>query len=684
MSTPAPQSALETHSSVPRLHTLTTSNVNLPSSNESNDTFNSASILESRLVDIHPPVFEDDEDGTGSETMEPLTPSSDTHPPMFHHHDPFERTTVDAAVPAVTSEKPLIINTAATPPPTTPKTVPTARTVDSQRLTSSAAKPRPQPAKRTASKSIRSLFRRSTSSRGNIPNTSAEEGYTDTSETLKPFSLFTSKQNTPSTSQSNTPPSPQSPTDTGSHDQQWEKQSSSPEPWTKDKLRSSTGLGLKEKGRIMFSTNGSQKPNGPAALKRSTSMTGAPFFKPDNSITRPAATGVGLKARRMSTSLPDDFTVDTVELNNEFTSGSKIPGKRKQVGKGATATVKLMVRKGGSDELYAVKEFRKKGQNENEDEYVKKVKSEYSIAKSLHHPNIVESIRLCTHSGRWNHVMEYCGQGELFALVEKRYFKLEDRLCLFKQLVRGVDYLHAHGIAHRDIKLENLLMTNEGHLKITDFGVSEVFCGEHPGLRGANGECGKNMTEEKRRCAPGICGSLPYIAPEVLAKQGDYDPCPLDVWSCAIVFLAMKYSASPWLSAEPKHEHYRKFCAGWNAWLSTHPDGVISSDDPDDMPKCGMAFGKLESPAMKRLMLRMLNPIPEKRIWIQDVMKDRWFKTIDCCSVGDYSAKETGIDAAGKKSCKLAAKASIKKKHNHLPPVKHTMPQYSFDMGDGY
>lgn len=224
----------------------------------------------------------------------------------------------------------------------------------------------------------------------------------------------------------------------------------------------------------------------------------------------------------MSTSLPDDFDVDTVELHDEFTSGSLVPGKRgKLVGKGATATVKLMIRKGGStDQVFAVKEFRKKGQKEEESEYVNKVKSEYSIAKSLRHPNIVQSIRLCTHHGRWNHVMEFCPQGEIFTLVQKRYLTLEDNLCLFKQLLRGVAYLHGHGIAHRDIKLENLLMTNEGHLKITDFGVSEVFCGEHPGVRAARGECGINMGD-CRLCAPGICGSLPYIAPEVLEKKGE-------------------------------------------------------------------------------------------------------------------------------------------------------------------
>ncbi len=449
----------------------------------------------------------------------------------------------------------------------------------------------------------------------------------------------------------------------------------------------------------MFSTM--NKPQRPGSRKRSTSMTGLPFFEPDNYISMPAATGVGLKARRMSTSLPDDFNVDTVELTKEFTSPSILPGKRgKMIGKGATATVKLMIRKGGpADHVYAVKEFRKKGQKEDQDEYEKKVKSEFSIARSLHHPNIVESVRLCTHSGRWNHVMEYCPQGELFALVEKRYFKLEDRLCLFKQLLRGVAYLHAHGVAHRDIKLENLLMTNEGHLKITDFGVSEVFCGEHPGIRAARGECGTNM-KEFRRCSPGICGSLPYIAPEVLEKKGkqiihhrwggkltssagDYDPRALDVWSCAIVFLTMTFCGSPWPSAERSHPFYQKFAAGWDTWLAKQTDGVIT-DDADGMPKCGPIFANLDSPAIKRLMLKMLNPNPDRRILIHDALNDRWVKIIDCCSVEDYGAKEQAIDAAGSKSCKLASKLGIKKMHNHLPPTKQRMPQHRFDMGDGW
>jgi serine/threonine protein kinase len=237
------------------------------------------------------------------------------------------------------------------------------------------------------------------------------------------------------------------------------------------------------------------------------------------------AAGTGLKARRLSTVLPDEFHVETVELEKEYKTSSFVPGRRgKTIGNGATATVKLMLKKHNSNNVaYAVKEFRKREKGEDELEYVKKVKSEYTIAKSLHHPNIVHTVQLCTSKGRWNHVMEYCQFGEIFDIVQRGFFREKfttaDRLCLFKQLLRGVDYLHSHGIAHRDIKLENLLLSSEGYLKISDFGVSEVFCGEHPGLRTAHGQCGQNMGSI-RRCAPGICGSLPYIAPEVLEKNG--------------------------------------------------------------------------------------------------------------------------------------------------------------------
>lgn len=386
-----------------------------------------------------------------------------------------------------------------------------------------------------------------------------------------------------------------------------------------------------------------------------------------------AETGIGLKSRRMSLNLPDDFTVDVVELYSEYSDQSKILGRRgKSVGKGATANVKLMSRKGCAGEIYAVKEFRGKSSNEKSEDYEKKVKSEYSIAKSVHHPNIVETFRLCTHNGRWNHVMEFCEQGDLFSLVNQKYLAKNDhqgdRLCLFKQLIQGLSYLHSNGIAHRDIKLENLLITKDSKLKITDFGVSEVFAGIHPGLRAAGGQCGKDM-QEVRLCAPGICGSPPYIAPEVIAKNGEYDPRPLDVWGAAIVMLCMCANGCLWEKAVPGSSPlYDDLVRGWAKWNTRHSDGSSPDISESDYPHVSFFDNHINPPALRRVLLTMLNPDPSKRVTMAQVSQNRWLKKIECCQIDSYDDPAVIIDASKSNSC---GKMSRVVQHNHLPPSHH-------------
>ncbi len=375
--------------------------------------------------------------------------------------------------------------------------------------------------------------------------------------------------------------------------------------------------------------------------------------------------------------------MDTCELDDEFVSASKIR-RRKEIGKGASSTVRIMVRRKEKNSCqYAVKEFRKRSLKESQEEYVRKVKSEYTIAKSLTHPNVVQTVRLCTHHGKWNHVMEYCQQGELFSLVDRRYFKLEDKYCIFKQLLRGVGYLHDHGIAHRDIKLENLLMTDDGHIKITDFGVSEVFSGDHPGLAASRGLCGQRM-RECRKSSPGICGSLPYIAPEVSAKETEYDPTKQDVWSCAILFLTLMHNGNPWRSVNKNERNYALFLEGWQAFLE-HSQGT--SIDENDFPQCGPLFNSLPTNSQRRCILKMLHPDPEKRCSIEAALHDRWIKHIDCCSPEPQDMNDgmngSGLDVSKMGCDKVAAKMKVQVKHDHLAPPLKRLPQHRFDMGDG-
>lgn len=385
--------------------------------------------------------------------------------------------------------------------------------------------------------------------------------------------------------------------------------------------------------------------------------------------------GTGLKARRLSLSLPDDFLVDVVELYSEYSDQNKVLGRKgKSIGRGATANVRLMTKKGGpSNEFYAVKEFRGKSTTEKAEDYEQKVKSEFSIAKSAHHPNIVETFRLCTHNGRWNQVMEFCDQGDLFGLVSQKYLSQNihrvDRICLFKQLVQGLNYLHGHGIAHRDVKLENLLITKNSKLKITDFGVSEVFAGVHPGLRAAGGQCGKDMGEV-RMCAPGMCGSPPYVAPEVIAKGGEYDPRPLDVWGAAIVMLCMTANGVLWPEAKPgSSPPYDDLLGGWTKWNARHSDISSPSITEADYPHVSFFDQFINPPALRRLLLTMLNPDPARRVSMAAVASNRWMKNVECCQIDSYDDPTVIIDASKSSTCLKNITKIVQ--HNHLPPPKH-------------
>ncbi|KXX76245.1 Serine/threonine-protein kinase PRR2 [Madurella mycetomatis] len=494
------------------------------------------------------------------------------------------------------------------------------------------------------------------------------------------------------TTRSNSPPSPSSPLEiaVGTREEASKPMVPGSDAFFKKKTRASTGFSLRSRPLL---ANGSSAGPSRQELQLRRRASSFDYTKQEEAVTGgtekgihmerslwglPAETGTGVKARRMSLSLPDDFTVDVAELSAEFEYQHKLLGRHgKHLGKGATSKVTLMVSKNGG-ELYAVKEFRGKSSSETKEEYEKKIKSEYTLAKSLHHPNIVDTIRLCIDRGRWNHVMEYCEDGDLFALVNKKYLKTEDRekdrLCLFKQLVNGIHYLHSNGIAHRDIKLENLLITKECRLKITDFGVSEVFSGIHPGLREAGGQCGKNMVDV-RRCAPGICGSLPYISPEVLKKSGDYDPRGLDVWSSAIVMVNLIFGGPLWHKAEVTKENasgqdtYAKLVRGWERWTEKRAGSDDMAITDMDYPHVWVFDNFVKPPALRRVLLQMLNPDPEKRISIANVVNNRWVKNIECCQPDSFDEPNaaTMIDAS-KKACQTRVSGKKIYCHNHLPP----------------
>ncbi|OJJ48319.1 hypothetical protein ASPZODRAFT_63011 [Penicilliopsis zonata CBS 506.65] len=350
----------------------------------------------------------------------------------------------------------------------------------------------------------------------------------------------------------------------------------------------------------------------------------------DHEQQPPHPPSAGLKLRSTDLETSQEISVDFCKLHAEYVNSSRIPGRRgKEVGVGTTSTVRVMYEKGSSKTtLFAVKEFRKCAPEEDKKEYERCIKSEFSIAVSLDHPNIVKTVRLCVHNGLWNQVMEYCSRGELFEIARRKYIRVEDQMCFFKQILQGVAYLHDKGIAHRDIKLENILLTEEGHLKITDFGVATIFRRSHPGMESASEQDPKD-SGEIRRCKPGFCGSLPYVAPEVLAEK-DYDPRAIDVWSCGIVCVAILMTGKPWNAALPEEPRYAQFLKGWEDFAKLKAGGNPTITGLD-IPSCGPYFKAIRKPSLLRLVLKMLHPDPKYRISIHTALRQRWVRDIECC-----------------------------------------------------
>jgi serine/threonine protein kinase len=144
--------------------------------------------------------------------------------------------------------------------------------------------------------------------------------------------------------------------------------------------------------------------------------------------------------------------------------------------------------------------------------------------------------------------MEYAPY-DLFSVVMSGKMSRPEIYCVFRQIVDGVDYLHGMGLAHRDLKLDNCVMTANNIVKLIDFGTATVFY--YPGKH--------NIP------ASGIVGSDPYLAPEVLNKD-HYDPRLTDVWSVAIIFMCMVLRRFPWKIPDIKTD------MSYKLYVNTHPE----------------------------------------------------------------------------------------------------------------
>ena len=273
----------------------------------------------------------------------------------------------------------------------------------------------------------------------------------------------------------------------------------------------------------------------------------------------------------------------------------------KDIGEGYFGKVKLGIFK-PTNEKYAIKIINKKLMK------IKMKKSKFKeidITKKFNHINVIYVYKVIDTPENYYIVMEYCKNGELFEYISKKERLDEDEASsFFYQIINGVEYIHSKGIAHRDLKLENLLLTEDNIIKIIDFGLSHEFNG-------------KDLLKTK-------CGSPSYASPELIA-QPFYDGFKSDIWCCGIILYAMLCGYLPFDGDEDKD--------GKDVLFKNIIEGNLE-------------FPKFISELAKDLIIRLLNVDAKERISIPEIKKHPFY-------------------LKGKKECKISsAEKKIEEKSN--------------------
>ncbi|KAK3309676.1 kinase-like domain-containing protein [Chaetomium strumarium] len=212
----------------------------------------------------------------------------------------------------------------------------------------------------------------------------------------------------------------------------------------------------------------------------------------------------------------------------------------KTIGRGAYASIKKAIPLEAPSPVFAVKLIHKGYAVRQGRISAKQIAMEVSLHSHIgQHPNIIEWFATGEDAvWRWI-AMEFAEGGDLFDKIEADVGVQEDIAHLyFLQLISGVSFMHSKGVAHRDLKPENILLSESGNLKIADFGMATMF--EYKGAR---------------KQSSTMCGSPPYIAPEVLlcarqdkksSNSAKYSADLVDIWSCGVILFVLLVGNTPW------------------------------------------------------------------------------------------------------------------------------------------
>ncbi|TPX56088.1 hypothetical protein PhCBS80983_g04815 [Powellomyces hirtus] len=262
------------------------------------------------------------------------------------------------------------------------------------------------------------------------------------------------------------------------------------------------------------------------------------------------------------------------------------------IGRGKFAKVLLCSRR-STQKVYAIKVLTKQPTNVDPRDPSSDQTSESRILRSIHHPFIVGLHYAFQSAERLYLVMEYINGGELYFHVSHYGRFSEERVRFYAaELLLGLQCLHGKGIIYRDLKLENILLSKDGHVKITDFGLSKQE------EEGGNGP----QTEDEDSETISVVGTLEYLAPEVL--YGHPHTAAADIWALGVVTFEMLCGFHPFYSDDRQ-------------------------EIQDNILHAAIEYPSYVSSDARNFISRLLNRDPQRRMMGADIQKHPFFKSID-------------------------------------------------------
>ncbi|KAJ1968179.1 hypothetical protein IWQ62_001398 [Dispira parvispora] len=211
----------------------------------------------------------------------------------------------------------------------------------------------------------------------------------------------------------------------------------------------------------------------------------------------------------------------------------------KCLGRGTFSKVFLGVNK-TTEEQVALK-FIKNRPASKSDKHDVRVQRETNILTVINHPNIIRIMKRADTKNNTVLVMEYAQGGELLSYIRQHgRLREEEARRFFREVISAIDYCHQHGILHRDLKLENIMLDQKKRVKIIDFGFANIFF--------------------RDRLLDTFCGSPFYAAPEMVNGVRYRGP-EVDIWSMGVILFFMLIGRTPF-EGENLREIYQKISQG--------------------------------------------------------------------------------------------------------------------------